>query len=201
MVDNVFSLILVSVAKLISLLESFVDSQGINISNWVTQLIANNPVEYDTELTVKFKDGKHKTIKLKSGYIPQPIKRDAQNYVGHLRNSSIKNPEVECMLLLAYQTACLILGKNSAIVPIGRGLIVDTILKESPYTDVILTIHGYSSGGKDKPHDIVFNMDELKAFSKFWVMRSKRITSLAKRSGKVSSNDVMPDRDNIEIIE
>jgi hypothetical protein len=200
MVDNIFSTILISVAKLISLLESFVDSQGINISNWVTQLIANNPVEYDTSLMVKVND-KVKTINLKSGYIPQPVKREANNYVGHLRNASVKNPELEVMLLLAYQSACLILGKNAAIVPCGRGLMIDAILKESPYTDVVLTIHGYSSGGKDKPHDITFSLDELKSLSKFWVIRSKRITSLAKRTGKTSTSDTLPNRDNIEIIE
>jgi len=198
---NIFLVILANIASIISTLESYIDSTGVNISNWIVQLVGNSSVEYPLELTVqsKVKDTKPMTIKIKSGFLPSTSKRESANYVGNIRIGNVKNPEIEVYSLLAYICATLLLGKHTSVVNSGRGLILDSMLKSLPCADFTLTIKGYSSGGKDKAHDVIYSLDDIRLISKFYVARSKRITTLAKKGGHTSSSKPI-ERANVEVI-
>ena len=197
---NIFVQTLNSVAGLVSTLESFVDSSGINISNWIVQLVGNSSIDYQLSLSLTLKDAKPVSIKIPSGFMPATSKRDSQSYVGLLRSgSNIPKPDIESYCLIAYFLGGIILGKTPSVVNAGRGLILDRMFKELNVNDISLTIHQYSSGGKDKPHNLEYNYPELKSLVKFFSERSKRILALDKKSGKTDKTTAIGSRD-IEVI-
>jgi hypothetical protein len=197
--DTIFSAALNGVAQAISTLESFEDSQGINISNWIVQLVGNNTVDYELSLNLKFKDNSEKTVKIPSGFMPANTKRDSQSYIGLIRSGNLENPDIESYCLIGYFLSSMILGKIPSIVNSGRGWIVERMFKELNILDCNFTIHKYSSGGKDKPHDLEYNYPELKSLVKFFSERAKRILALNKRSGKTDKVTAIGKR-NIEVI-
>lgn len=196
---NIFVLTLTAVAQLISTLESFVDSSGVNISNWIVQLIGNSTIDYQLSLTVTLKDNKPVTIKIPSGFMPATTKRDSQSYVGLIRSGKLDKPDIEVYCLIGYFLSSMLLGKTPSIINSGRGLIVERMFKELNIADCNLTIHQYSSGGKDKPHDLEYNYPELRALVKFFAIRAQRILALDKRSGKTDKLTSIGKRD-VEVI-
>lgn len=199
MESNIFSLTLIAIAQIISNLESFVDASGVNISNWIVQLMGNSTIDYNLILSLTLKDNKPLTVKIPSGFMPANTKRDSQSYVGMLRAGKLEQADIEISCLLGYFLSGMILGKIPSIVNSGRGLIVERMFKELNVTDCNLTILQYSSGGKDKPHDLEYNYPELKSLVRFFSIRANKILSLEKKSGKADKISSIGKRD-VEVI-
>lgn len=202
MVDNVYTQAFVGIAQVISSLESFKDLKGVNISNWVTQVIGNSPVGYAFTLRLTPKDSKPLGVKVAKNFSPVGGHRDCPTYLGLMRVGKFENPTVELLSLIGYIMSGLWLGKPLAIVNSGRGLILERVIKELNLTDMSLVIHDFSTGGKDTPHDVELNFSELKAMAKVYSTRADRIKALPKREGHVVEGKInLVNRSKVEVIE
>lgn len=199
MESNIFTQTLNGVAVLVSTLESFEDKSGVNISNWIVQLVGNSSVSYAITLELTCKDSKPVKVKIPKDFMPANSKRDSQSYLGLIRSGNVEKADVETYCLIGYFLSSMVLGKIPAIVNSGRGLIVDRMCKDLNVNDLLLTIHGYSSGGKDTPHDIVYNYTTIKHLVKFFAERAKSILALDKKTGKTDKTTAIGNRD-IEVI-
>lgn len=196
---NVFVSTLLAIYTVVYSLESYVDCQGINITNWIDQIFGNSGINYPLSMVIKRKDSKPVKLSVDSGFMPVDVKRNSGDYLKNLKSANVENPQNETYLLLGYFLTTLILGKNPSVINSGRGLIVERMLKELTLESFDLTIKGYSSGGKDKPHDVSYNLDELNALVKFFSVRSKRITTLGKRNSVVSDKPAVYKRSNVKV--
>lgn len=200
--NNTFNQTFLGIARIISTLESYKDSKGVNISNWVTQVIGNSPVGYGFTLKVTPKDSKPLGVKVAPNFTPVGGHRDCPNYLGLMRAGKFDNPSTELLSLVGYILSGLLLGKPLAIVNSGRGLILESVIKELNLTDMSLTIHGFSTGGKDNPHDVDLNFAEIKAISRVYSLRAERIKALPKREGHANVGKVdLGNRAKVEVIE
>jgi len=200
--DSIFSACFVAIAQLISLLESFKDEKGVNISNWVTQIIGNSPVGYAFTLKVTPKDGKSIGVKVGANFTPVGGHRDCPNYLGLMRTGKFDNPTQELLCMVGYIACGLWLGKPLAIVNSGRGLILEKVIKELNLTDMNLTIHAFSTGGKDPAHDVELNFAEIKAQAHVYALRAQRITALPKREGHAPEGKInFANRSKVERID
>lgn len=202
MEDNLFSQTFVAISQVISNLESYQDKKGVNISNWVTQVIGNSPVGYGFTLRLTPKDSKTLGVKVAANFTPVGGHRDCPNYLGLMRSGKFDNLLVELMSMVGYVVCGLWLGKPLAIVNSGRGLILERVIKELNLTDMSLTIHAFSTGGKDTPHDVDINFSEIKAIAKVYAIRAERIKALPKREGHANVGKIdLGNRSKVEVIE
>ena len=200
---NIFVLSLVAIAQCITTLEMYSDSKGINISNWITQILGNDAISYAFTVFYTLKDNKPHKLDIPKDFSPVKTHRDCGKFFLMLKNSQVKNPEVTVISFLGYVLCGMLLGKTPAIVNSGRGFILDRLFKELNLLDLKLVIHGYSSGGKDVSHDIDFTYPEIKSLVKFYSVRSGRITSLPKKSTSTLTSDTsgITDVDSLKIVD
>lgn len=202
MEQNLSNQTFLGIAQIISNLESFKDSKGINISNWITQIIGNSPVGYAFTLKLTPKDSKTVGVKVAKNFTPVGGHRDCPNYLGLMRTGKFDNPDTELLSLIGYIASGLWLGKPLAIVNSGRGLILERVIKELNLADMSLTIHDFSTGGKDNPHDVDLNFSELKALARVYAIRAERIKALPKREGHADVGKInLAGRSKVEVIE
>jgi len=189
------------IAQVISNLESYANAPGINISNWVTQIIGNAACGYAFTLKATIKGEKPMGIKVAKNYSPVGGHRDCPNYLGLMRSGKFEHPDIELLSMLGYVICGLWLGKPLAIVNSGRGLIIERVIKDLNITDMTVVIHDFSTGGKDPIHDVDLNFNEIKAKAKVYATRSERIKSLPRRSGHSTEGKIdLSKRAKVEVI-
>jgi hypothetical protein len=201
MVDNIYATAFNGMANVISNLESYKDAPGINISNWITQIIGNSPIGYAFTIKLMPKGGKMLGVKIAKNFSPVGGHRDCPNYLGLMRAGKFDKLDVEFASLLGYIIAGLWLGKPLAIVNAGRGLAIEKAIKDLTLTDVSLVIHDFSTGGKDKPHDVDVNFNEIKSKAHTYALRAERIKALPKREGHAAVGKIdLGNRAKVEVI-
>ena len=192
-------------ASIVVKLQSYNQSTGKNITNWIDQTFGNSAVSYPTSLIVVYKGMPATTYNFDSGLMPAQTKRNSASYLQACKAGvfyevdadgkvkldkkgipiEVSTPENEFATMLCYTIASLFLGKNLAIIASGRGKMLDGLINFPEIESVSCLIHEWNAGGRDKNHTVSLNFDAIKGMAMMQSARCKAdIESLESSSDK-----------------
>lgn len=161
----------------------------LNITNWKTELFANEYFDAETHnLNLKLTiNGVSNEQLFDEKFMPAIGKGDghAGAYVGDLNNADFDDKLYETYSLFAYLMAWLVCGKQLAIVNEGRALILDKMISELKITHAELTINRLSFGGNPTKtaRDYIVSFEDMKNLIKFQTTRAEKLLKLEDKSG------------------